>query len=299
MFGKPRLSFDTSAINHLTDSPHRTALLAGIQAGYFTRLTFPSVSEPLGTTDAARRNKLLDTLNSLRSGGECIDAHHAILTQLVENHVKTGTSRWDSLQLRFPECEDAIATRTDLSDGLAQEERETLMAAEVQFKGIFAEIRPIFEKVFESGTERPANADELLPHLNGDGGAFWKMAANLYERAAKERAIKKHPSEAEIRVFAEECPPFLALMLGLVHTQFEWSINGTPVNERKRVGRLDMFSAIYLPYCDIYVSQDREQRRCLAEIAVTAKLPVEVLSFTEFSGRLMPLSSPTTGSVAA
>src|SRR6266853_3039151 len=109
--GLQRLSFDTSGVNALADSPDCAALLAGISSGYFTRLTFPSVAEPLATTNEARRNRLFDTLNALRLNGECLEAHQWILTQLVQNNEKHGRGMWDSLALRFAECEVEIARR--------------------------------------------------------------------------------------------------------------------------------------------------------------------------------------------
>jgi hypothetical protein len=287
--GLQRLSFDTSGVNALADSPDCPALLAGIRCGYFTRLTFPSVAEPLATTDPVRRNKLFEVLNALRLNGECLEAHNWILTELVRNHVKGAGARWDSLDLHFDQCEIAIARR-DFSDNESREERQFSAETEEQFTKTFADVRPRFETVFEGGTDRPASADDLLTHLNGTGGAFWIMAANLYERAAGVR-----PAEEQMRTFLAECPPFHALMLGLVHAQFEWSITDNPAKKRKRVGMTDLFCAIYLPYCDVYVTDDDEQRRCLTEIAAAVKLPVEIRSFAEFSGRLMPLAHLTVG----
>jgi hypothetical protein len=284
MSGQQRLSFDTSAVNALADSADCRALLAGIRTGYFTRLTFPSVAEPLATSDAARRNRLFDILNALRLNGECLEAHQWILTELVQNNAgRTGVS-WNSLRIRFAQCEVGIARR-DFSENESEEERKFAAETEAQFTKTFADPRPHFEKVFEEGIERPTNADELLAHLTGVGGAFWIMAANLYERAAGVR-----PTEEQIRAFAEHCPPFLALMLGLFHAQFEWSIREQPIKKNKRIGKTDLFCAIYLPFCDLYITDDEEQRRCLAEIATTAKLPVEILSLASFSDRLMPLA---------
>src|SRR6266436_3998255 len=282
-----RLSFDTSGVNALADSPDCAALLAGIRSGYFTRLTFPSVAEPLATSDPVRRNRLFDVLNALQLNGECVEAHNWILTELVQKHAKNTGVKWDSLDIRFAQCEIEIA-RQEYSENESKDERKFAMETEEQFTKAFAETRPRLEAVFDEGTERPTSADELLMHLNGVGGAFWIMAANLYERAAGIR-----PTEERIRAFAEECPPFFALLLGLVHAQFEWSIIEKPIKKNKRIGKTDLFCAIYLPYCDLYITDDDEQRRCLTEIAAVAKLPVEILSFSDFSGRLMPLNHLT------
>jgi len=288
MTGQPRLSFDTSAVNALADLANRpeskfecTALLAGIRSGYFTRLTFPSVEEPLAAADEARRNHLFEILNRLQLNGECLEAHNWIGTELIRNNERYGTSRWETLDLRFRQCELAIA-RHEFSEADSFEQRQFAKAAEEEFKGVFENARPAFQKIFDDGTKRPKNADELLAALNGSGGAFGSIGAGMYERVAGHR-----PAEEKIRSFAAECPPFMALQLGMVHAQYDWSITDKQVKREKRVGRLDMFSAIYLPYCNLYITDDSEQRRCLSEIAVAANLPVEVLSFASFRSRLL------------
>jgi hypothetical protein len=44
--------------------------------------------------------------------------------------------------------------------------------------------------------------------------------------------------------------------------------------------------ALYLPYCDIFVSAEikREQERCLKELDSILSLKTEVLSYDEFIG---------------
>src|SRR5438445_8672610 len=104
-----RLSFDTSGLNALADSPECSALVAGIRSGYFTRLTFPSVAEPLASSDLVRRNRLFNVLNALRLNGECLEAHNWILKELVLNYARKTGVTWDSLDIRFSECEVEIA----------------------------------------------------------------------------------------------------------------------------------------------------------------------------------------------
>jgi len=274
---RKRISFDTSAINALAEDD---GLLAAIKSGFFTRLTFPSVEEPLATSNETKRNRLFDILNALRINGECLQAHNTIATQLIQNYEQHRSSQWASQDIRFVECETAIARR-DFSNIESDEQRTFAQEAKAQFAKVFADTRPEFEELFAAGTDRPATADQLLAHLNGTDGAFWNIAAGLYERASGHR-----PTEEQIRAFTADCQPFFALMLGLVHAQFEWGIRETQVNENKRVNRVDLFSAIYLPYCDIYITNDLEQKRCVAEITSTANLPVEVFSLREFGDRM-------------
>jgi len=282
-----RLSFDTSAIsghNGLAMHDDRDFLVTGIRVGYFTRLTFPSVEESLAISDPTKRADIFGLLSQLLGEGECLLAHNSLATHLIQNYDQSGHSRWDSMNIRFPRCETAIQ-QSEFSQSESDEQREFAEQEKVRFAEVFINAAPHFEEVFATGVERPATADEFFAHLNREGGALWNFGAGLYERAASRR-----PTEAQVRAFADECPPFLCLLLGLVHGQFEWAIRGDKVSAQKRPNRIDLFSAIYLPYCDIYVTEDAEQRRCLREIAITAKLPVEVISFAGFAHRLLPLA---------
>lgn len=190
---------------------------------------------------------------------------------LVQNFEHHGDSRWDSINIRSPECERTIVRR-EFSQTDSDEQRAFADTAEKQFTSVFADPRDKFDEVFAAGLERPATADELLAHLNRAGGAFWNFGAGFHQRASG-----RVPTEEQVRIFVADCPPFLCLLLGLVHAQFEWTIRA-----RKGPGRVDLFSAIYLPYCDIYVTDDDAQRKCLTEIALTANLPVDVVSFRDF-----------------
>jgi hypothetical protein len=210
MSNLPRLSFDTSAISgHKGLIRHRDCsyLLDGIRSGYFTRLTFPSVEEPVATPVEATRDALFGILNKLLRNGECLEAHNWLAAQLIQNYEQHGTSKWDSQDIRFRACEDAIARR-EFSQPESDEQRRFAKEAEDQFTAVFAAPRPEFEKLFASGTERPTTADELVAHLDGGNGAFWNIAAGLYEPAARRR-----PMEQQVRAFASDCPPFFALML--------------------------------------------------------------------------------------
>jgi hypothetical protein len=51
---------------------------------------------------------------------------------------------------------------------------------------------------------------------------------------------------------------------------------------RKPAGGSDLLIAAYLPYCDEFISDDRDQQRCLREIVSLANLPTKVRWLREF-----------------
>ena len=47
-----------------------------------------------------------------------------------------------------------------------------------------------------------------------------------------------------------------------------------------------LFMAVYLPYCDVFVTRDAEQERCLRELTKYIGIDTEVLSFDAFKDEL-------------
>jgi hypothetical protein len=57
--------------------------------------------------------------------------------------------------------------------------------------------------------------------------------------------------------------------------------------ERYKAGRLDLFSAAYLPYCDRFVTDDAGQYKALRLVADEARLPTDVCTYTDFRRGLL------------
>ena len=56
-----------------------------------------------------------------------------------------------------------------------------------------------------------------------------------------------------------------------------------------RADRLDVLMAIYLPYCDVFVTNDPKQGTCLREIASEADIDALVLAYERFRTSLVAL----------
>ncbi len=88
------------------------------------------------------------------------------------------------------------------------------------------------------------------------------------------------PSESEVKVFMDVCPPFRATCYGLVMAWYDGSLRVQ--DETRTAGRNDLMMATYLPYCGRFVTDDWPQRNELHEIAAEAKVDCEILSFEKF-----------------
>jgi hypothetical protein len=277
---KSELIFDTSGLNALADDPSSPAIIKSLGLGFIVRLSETSIAEIAATRDSARRNRLLDVCRHMVYAGECIRPYNLIIEQLTQAHAKDGARfNWETLSVRGPELEEELARRDFLGkDEIAEEILEDFKAHSKEFEAIYKAARPAFDKLFEpADAERPP-VSGLIAALKIPGGAFWKQGAGMYKRGCG-----REIDEAGIRQFIATCPPFHAVLLSLCIAQFNWCIRDIRAQSLYRAGRLDLFSAVYLPYCDRFVTNDPGQCEALKVAAREANLTVDVSTYAEFS----------------
>ncbi len=280
-----RLILDTSGLNHLADDPERQSLLAGITSGYFPRITSTNIEEIAATVGAQRKKELLDVCQTLRATGECITAYQEITADMIRYFDRGGQFDWRQVPVRFHAAEREIIIREITCDEkLALEQVAELKAQDKVFKKIFGDARPHFDEIFENHGERIEDCKVLVEALQtGKDGAFWAIGADLYMRVTGKEA-----EEATIRKFVDVCPPFKALLLAICIAEFEYTIRDMRTGTSFRAGRLDLFSAVYLPYCDQFVTADERQHNALKEIVAVGGLETEIVLYQDFRERLLP-----------
>jgi hypothetical protein len=281
---KPTLSFDTSGINRLIDSRiTRTPALAAIQSAYRVRLTATSVDELIADRDPARRAQLLDVAKALLPNADVILSFH----ELLRSHVLAFETRhgydWRVVAVEDPDYRREIALREILTDELSEEQQNHAIQVAEEFETIYADARPHFDAIFERYPDRARpSVEEVLEAFQQPDGSFWEMAARLYERACGHR-----PDEGAMQKFVDLCPPFRTILYAMVLAQHDRVIAEKTDRElAKLAGRVDVFSATFLPYCAIFVSDDRDQQRFLRKVVELTGATTEVLWFNTFLDRI-------------
>lgn len=186
------------------------------------------------------------------------------------------------MNVRAVEYERGIQRRKVVLDAqLSAEQRAQQAALQKQYRQVLSGIRPEIEAVFVAHGEAPPRAfrDVIARLQNGEGALIWNMGKLLYDRAAETDA-----SEATIKKFMDACPPFRALIYGMLMSWYDLAVRDRHAGEKFRAGRNDMFMSVYLPYCDKFVTAEanHEQEKCLREVAVVAGLETEILSYDDF-----------------
>ena len=282
--GRMKLIFDTSGINWLADDPDCVAILAGLRAAYLVGVTETVISEIAANSNEERRIKLLGVVERLLKFGMCINPFHVIIERQAKEYLADRNGyEWRRVNVRFPEAEGEVV-RQEIIHEVSEQTRETLRQWDKDFRKIFSDARPAFQKLFEERSGVRPSLQEVTGRLLGEGGAHREIAVNLFERGTSTRLSQK-----EAQDFTERCPPFKALLVALCFSQYDRCIRGENEPSLGKAGRLDLFSAAYLPYCRIFLTNDPGQWKALTAVAELMEREMEILMYEDFKAKLFGL----------
>lgn len=279
----PKIIFDTSAINALRNAGAAAEpLLRGLTCGFEVIVTGMCVEELIATPTATDREELLRRLDWLLRSAQCIWPPHEIIRRLISSHCSNSSEfDWKKVGVRARAYENAILRR-DLDDTLCANQRNHHFDAEKDFEKLWRPLRPKLDMILaKEPSKRPKNYRKAVAIVEIEGGFLWGLGQRLYKYISK-----KEPTESDIKSFMDVCPPFRAACYGLIMAWYNWSLRDLRA-QKSTAGRNDLMMAAYLPYCDLFISNDRSQRENLREIASEAKVECAILSFDEFHQGLL------------
>jgi hypothetical protein len=281
MTGKPLLALDNSILNRLAKDADPEPIIAAILAGYSVRLPEMSFEEALAAREPAIRNKLLGICRRLLNAGYCIlPAHWLLDLHIKAFHSDPVSYDWHNVNARAAAIEAEIQ-RGDYpqDEAFIEQQASVLSRLQKEFEVAFTE---------SASANRPNSFHEWLCRSQAQGGSFWNTARSLFEHAfGKHSAIDPSatlinpPDEAILRTFLAACPPVRAMVYAFELTHYDRSLR-LENRPAYKAGRNDQMMAVYLPYCDQFLTDDRPQHKCLVEVASCAGIPVQVRHYNEF-----------------
>lgn len=249
----------------------------------------------MATLDADKRRAFWESCGKLKGGlWDCLNPHYEILRLLIVAHAQAPADfKWLAVDVRSPELNYEISVGQLIgNDDLSKQQWHEQKTSLDLWKDMWSGLRTKLDSAFVAeGKLRPKTFKEayseygpaLLPSIGKllyDGGL--KADAKL-----REECIEPDTDMETVKHFIDNCPPFRALLCASLMSWYHHSARDAD-GERFRAGRNDLFMALYLPYCDTFVTSEKyaEQERCLKEIASVLGLRTEILSYDAFISRL-------------
>lgn len=284
--------FDTSALNALHRDPDCEALTAGLLATNTLQISALNVDEVCATSNASTACSLLRLLGRILGDRAPWKAPNALLQELTLAYVRKETRVLLSVG-----ADSAPAYRAVLSGdlGLTEDFRAFIRRwhgdSERLFEGVFEKARPAFWKLFKEGkAKRPHSRSALIRHYCRDDKFILRYVGPIYKRQ-----VGTDLTPTGLRELFAAVPSWVLYLGGWALSVYERDIQATAYGagrkgkSRKKPGPLDLQCAIYLPYCDRFVTRDVNQRRALRILNVfNPRRPrTEIISYDGLKSRLL------------
>jgi hypothetical protein len=272
---------DTSAWNALFDDPDRDLLIEAA----LSRAIFPTciaITEVAAIEDTARRIDILRLMKTLGRDNRPIASPNQLIIMACEGYSKRAA------MITLNAGSDAEGAWIALSDptqvdesaqGLAIDfnaERENVMRT-------FTEgLRRGLQSVFVAGTQRPRSFGSLIRHYSRDDSFLYEVINPIYERATG-AALPR----AELWPLLNSFYGWRMFLVGYACAIYQRAVQGQGYGHKTNPGHLDLWSATYLPICDVFVTRDRHQRRALKILNKANPRPTQILSYAQWRQTLL------------
>ena len=146
------------------------------------------------------------------------------------------------------------------------------------FEAVFIDSAAPLRRVIQ---RRQRVASHIGRRLGGQTTGSGRSVLELVGQGFTNELRREGRTRETIRGFVAQCPPFQALLLAVCVPQYDLAIREED-GKKPSSHRNDLFMAVYLPYCDEFVSDDRGQQIRLREIVSRCKLTTRVRWYREF-----------------
>ena len=257
-----------------------------------------SFEEMVSTPQAADRLALLDGCRQLTAGRagpawDCLNPPYEVLRILIAAHAKDPANfQWLAVDVRSVGLAHEIRTgELTADDALANLQNTEQNASIKSYKAMWVNQSDKLDPIFAAkGIPRPKTFDEAFK--NGSPGLFPGMGNGLYDAGLRFDAelrgekIESDTDMATVQHFIDNCLPFRALLCACLMSWYNTSLRDGNKCGKFAARRNDLFMAVYLLYCDVFVTRDAEQESCLRVLSKYIGVDTEVLAFDAFKDEL-------------
>ena len=272
---------DTSAWKALFDDPRRDDLLEILQ----TKIVIPTtlaISEISATPDPERRHALIRLVKAGGRDNRPLAMPNQLMILACKGYARRdkaitlndgGEAEGAWIALNDPSLVDAEGQRLTRE---FNEERENI------FRNWNERLRIDLQALFDKGIERPRSMAALIRHYNRNDDFLYGVVNPIYERAVG-RALPRR----ELRALFDSLPHWRMFLMGYACAIYQRAVREEGFSHKRNPGNLDLWSATYLASCECFVTDDKRQRRTLKVINNVSARPARILSYDEWSERLL------------
>jgi hypothetical protein len=284
--------FDTSIINRLFNDSNNNAITEKILENFHVRLSVFNICEISAESDINRRSNLISFSQKLLNGFRPLDMTHDLLKRSLiayknEDQEFTCTIEEDKSYIWDLLCESPL--NSEAYDDLIKIKDYSEKWYQTMHNNGRDEMQEILKSMPTEERDRlQSSEDSFFKEMcNKRKDHIVDFIVNYVEANIPE--VQNISKEEALFIF-ENVGPWRFFPLGMAHGIYKRSIqqiNYSKKKDKKNPGYIDTQQAVYLPFNDIFVTNDGEQYnmlRLLSKFDLSQKR--KIMKFDEFKERV-------------
>jgi hypothetical protein len=289
-FEKMDYCFDTSALGakntaSLYDDSDRAAVVAGLLASGRVVISAVNVIEACGCEDPARRIGLLRLQSQLSQDHRPLLVPNELLRALTIARHRGDRTATITISDRHSGIWWGLHEPEQLSEVERAEVYQWKKSLELPFDQAHQQTRSEFEKMFHAFPHnKPLSVAKFIKFLRQNEKLILDAASPAHQRITGVGL-----DFFEMGKLFQELPAWPLYLAGWAYSLYHRAIKAQGFGVPSNPGTIDLMSAIYLNYCDYFITSDVKQRRALRVLnAFNPHQPkTQIISYQEFRNRLI------------
>jgi hypothetical protein len=260
-------------------------MLSDVQNKHILDTILPTciaITEVAAIEDTAKRMDILRLMKTLGRDYRPIASPNQLIIMACKSYSRRAATitlnggsdaegAW--IALNDPTRVDDAAQRLALD---FNEERENVMR-------IFTEgLRPGLQSIFVAGTQRPRSIGSLIRHYSRKDDFLYEVINPIYQHATGGALAR-----AELRPLLNSLYEWPMFLMGYACAIYQRAVQEQKYGHSRNPGHLDLWSATYLPVCDVFVTRDRRQRRALKILNKANPRRSQIVSYAKWRHSLL------------
>lgn len=267
---------DTSAWNALFNDP-ACELLIETAASLTIFPTCIAVSEVAAIEDSAKRMNILRLMKTLGRDNRPIASPNQLIVMACEAYSKRAAT------ITLNTGSDAEGAWIALNDPAEVDEAAQRMALEFNaerdkvLRTCGEGLREELQSMFDNGRERPRSIGSLIRHYARDDNFLYNLINPIYQSSTGSALHR-----AQLRPLLNSLYEWQMFLMGYACAVYQRAVQRQGYGHKRNPGHLDLWSATYLPMCDVFVTDDKRQRRALKILNSANPRPSQILSYAQW-----------------
>jgi len=254
---KPLLCLDTSAFNALLDDEENERLISLTNDRFKPLITSIAIAEVIATPGEDRRWALLSLMKRMSDGTRPLAMPNTLLWRATREFGKANTKITVTITERDAAFWHILENPQTAGDSERLKALEWKDSLERSFSEAHARARGAFQNLFsQDPTSRPRNVAALFRYFRTHDQEIYSFVAKSYRRETG-----KTLARGALWQLFKRVPNWPIYLAGWGHEMFARAISETNYGRRGKPGNLDLWCAGYLPYCDVFVTNDEGEGR--------------------------------------